>query len=187
MARKAARRRAESEVYTNLVIKVETYEASVSAGVNHLAYEPQYGWHSDGEEPVYELHNRVVLSGTAIAPEKRAGDRYEITLYGSSGPDLDARLKDLAELDAHGSPRYRTYRGREVPVYKPPFGLGVLNKVRGEPAWTTHLFVKPVLVDRWLALLGTTKNLFIELHECKVGRDRWVRSIGLQTTDPMEE
>jgi hypothetical protein len=187
MARNATRKRAESEEHTHLALKVEGYEASVSARVNHLAYEPQYGWHSDGEEPVYELINRVVVSGTAISPEERAGDRCEVTLYGSQDRDLDARLKDLAELDEHRSPRFRTYRGREVPVYKTPLGLGLLDKVRVEPAWRTYLFVKPVFVDRWLALLGTTTGLFVELRECKVGRDRWIRSIGLQTTDPTED
>jgi hypothetical protein len=187
MAGKATSKRAESEVYTDLVIKVETYEASVSAGVNHLAYDPQYGWHSDGEEPVYELRTCVVVLGAAVWPEERAGDRCEVTLYGSPGRDLDARLKDLAELDEHGSPRYRTYRGREVPVYRPPRGLGVLHKVRGEPAWTTYLFVKPEFVDRWLALLGRTSGLFVNLRECKIGRDRWIRSIGLHTADPTEE
>ena len=189
MAGKATRKRSDSEVHTHLSIKVEDHEASVSASVNHLAYEPQYGWHSGGEEPVYEFRNSVIVSGTATWPEQRAGDHYEITLYGGGSPvrDLDARLKDLAELDAHGSPRYRKYRGREVPVYRPPPGLGVLDRVRGEPTWRTYLFVKPTFADRWLALLVGTSGLFIALHECRTGRSRWIRGIGLHTADPTED
>jgi hypothetical protein len=184
---KATSKRAESEIYTHLSIKVESYEASTSAGINHHAYEPQYAWRSTDDEPVYELRNSVVVSGTALWPENRAGDRYAIALHGSSGRDFDNRLKDLAELDQHGTPRYRSYRGREVPVYQPPRGLGVLNKVRGQPSWTTYLFMKPALVDRWLPLLTSTTGLFVELTECKVERDRWIRSLALSTADPLAE
>ena len=189
MARNATNGKPTSEMHTHLAIEVEGYEASVSVGVNHMAYEPQYGWHSDGEEPVYEFRNRLVVSGTATWPEDRTGDRYEVTLYGGESPvhDLNARLKDLAELDEHGSPRFRKYRGREVPVYQPPSGLAVLDKVRGEPAWRTYLFVKPAFVDQWLALLTASSGPFIGLHECRAGRSRWVRGIGLDTADPSEE
>ncbi len=57
----------------------------------------------------------------------------------------------------------------------------MLDKVRGEPEWHTSLFVKPALVDRWLALLGSSRDLFMSLHECKIGRTRWVRGIELVT------
>jgi hypothetical protein len=38
-----------------------------------------------------------------------------------------------------------------------------------------------------LTLLGTGRQLYISLQERKQGRDRWVRSLSLQTTDPAEE
>lgn len=79
------------------------------------------------------------------------------------------------------------YRGREVPIYRPPHGLGVIDKARGEPEWRTSLFVKPGFVDRWLALLGSSRELFISLHECRTGRKRWVRGIELITSNPEED
>ncbi|GFM28598.1 hypothetical protein [Novosphingobium sp. PY1] len=112
-----------------------------------------------------------------------------VTLYGDTSParDLDAKLEDIAERDEHGVPRYRHYRGREVPVYRAPKGLGVLDKSRNEDEWSMSLFVKQTFVDRWLTLLVASRELFISIHECKVGRSRWVRAIKLGTANPDDE
>lgn len=189
MTQKKSRRRPPTEAHSHLVIAVEGHQTSVSARINHYAYEPQYAFRLLEDEPVYQFSNRLVASGTIVSEGKSAGDRCVVTLYGDPSPafNLDARLEDIAELDAHGSPRYRTFRGKEVPVYRPPKGLGVIEKVRGEPLWQTSLFVKPVFVDRWLALLGSSRDLFISLHECKLGRKRWVRGVELGTANPEEE
>ena len=188
LAKRKTKKAPPAEVHTHLTLKVESYEASVSAGINHAAYEPQYGWHSGDEEPVYQFRNSLIVSGTATYPDDRAGDYYEIWLYGDSSParDLDAKLEDLAERDEYGAPRYRKYRGRDVPIYKPPAGFGLLDKVRGEPAWHTSLFVKAWLVEQWLSLLTTQTGLFVGLHECKAKRTRWVRRIELHTADPTD-
>ncbi|WAT19264.1 hypothetical protein OZN62_06785 [Aurantiacibacter sp. MUD11] len=176
-------------MHTHLSIVMEDCEASVSARVNHYAYEPQYAFQTLDDQPVYEFRNALVVRGRITAPEEREDDCCEITLYGEASParDLDARLADITALDKHGAPRFRTYRGREVPVYKPPDGLGVLDKAKGEPLWRTSLFIKPWLVEQWMALLGSSRDLFISLHECKVGRKRWVRGIELGTANPEEE
>ncbi|MGQ7829783.1 hypothetical protein [Altererythrobacter sp. Z27] len=189
MKRGTAARRSSTEVHSHLTIAVEGYEASVSARVNHYAYEPRYAFRPLDDQPVHEFSSRLVVAGTIVSEGKSATNCCLVTLYGDPSPafDLDARLEDIAELDDHGSPRYRQYRGKEVPVYRPPKGLGVLGKVKGQPEWQTSLFVKPVLVDRWLTLLCSSRDLFMSLHECKTGRTRWVRGIELGTVNPEEE
>ena len=188
MTRSATGKQVKSEEHSHLTISVDRYEASVSARINHFAYEPQYAWHPIDEEPVYQFSNGLIVWGIVTWPEDRGGDRCEVTLYGDVSParDLDTRLEEIAELDEDRLPRYRKYRGREVPVYREPKGFGVLDKVRGEPEWRTSLFVKPTFVDRWLALLTSSDGLFISLHECKSSRKRWVRGIELRTSDPNE-
>ena len=189
MRKKSKAKKRQVEEHSHLTISVEKYEASVSLRINHYAYEPQYAWQSTDEEPVYELSNDLIVSGSILEPADRAGDRCVITLYGAdtSVRDLDAKLEDIAEVDENRVPRFRTYRGREVPIYRPPRGLGLIDKARGEPEWRTSLFVKPCLVDRWQTLLGSSRKLFISLHECKAGRKRWVRGIELMTQNPDEQ
>lgn len=189
MAKKPANKRRAEETHTHLAISVQNFGASSSASINHAAYGSNSSWYADGEEPVYVLRNQLTVSGKAIDPDERSGDWYDITLSGGSPTtsfDLDAKLKDLAERDEYGAPRYRKYRGRDVAIYKPPPGLGLLEKVRGETAWTAWLFVKPALIEQWLALLTSTSDLYVAVHECKAKRHRWIRSIELSTIDPAD-
>jgi hypothetical protein len=39
----------------------------------------------------------------------------------------------------------------------------------------------------WLVLLGTGRDLYLEVGERKSGRSRWIAGVGLQTTDAAEE
>jgi hypothetical protein len=109
-------KRSTPEEHSHLTIAVEGFEASVSAAVNHLAYEPQYAWHSLDEEPVYQFRNSLIVSGTLLGPTDRAGDRCVVTLYGYGSPtrDLGAKLEDIAELK-QTSPREPNRRSRSGP------------------------------------------------------------------------
>jgi hypothetical protein len=96
------------------------------------------------------------ISGTCKYPDKRAGDSYHLTLYGDASPSrgIYAKLKDAQLRDKYGAPKYRTYRGRDIPVYDAPKGLAVLDKVRGKSEWTAWITVTPRLVSDMLGLLG---------------------------------
>ena len=186
----ARRRQQEAkEEFTHLSLRVESYEASISAGVNHNAYSPEYAWDLDESDPVYKFTNQLQISAITTWPSSRASDRFELTLLGddASSIRLDATLKDIRARDSDGSSRYRTYRGKEVPILAPPSGLGTLQKVRGERTWTAWLFVTVGFVDQWRTMLMSVPSLYIGLHECKIDRTRWVRSVSLQTVDPSEE
>lgn len=177
------------EETTDLAIRVTGHEARVNARVNHDAYQPQYAMNLDDNDPLYDFRNEVTITGTATWPEDRAGQAFELTLYGDDAPSsrTDLRLRDIHARNKHGSLQYRTYRGREVPVFAPPRGMGILDKVRGEPRWRGAIFVARRLVTDALILLRQKRPLYIALDERRIERTRWIRRFHLQTTDPAEE
>ncbi|MGX5842694.1 hypothetical protein ACWGTI_18415 [Mesorhizobium sp. ArgA1] len=189
MARRTKRPKKPGEEYTQLAIRVERCDASVEAAVNYNVYAPETAWNSDDDDPLYRCVSRLTIAGVSSYPEERAGETYEVTIYGDNlgSGDIRATLKDVQERDKHGSPKYRHYRGRQIPIYNPPPGIGLIDKIRGEPRWTAWLRVSPHYTSDALALLRNGRQLFLAIHEFKKGRKRWVRSVSLQTTDPAEE
>lgn len=177
------------EEHSHIAIRVEHYEAEVRARVNYYAYEPQYAYNLDDDDPVYEFTNQVAITGLSVYPSERQGDRYELTIYGTDSPShrLNEKLKDIQARDDKYSLQYRTYRGKQIPIYVAPNGLGRLEKVRGEKLWKAWLFVTSRFVNDLLVLLGRQRTLFVSLHERKIDRDRWVQGMSVQTTDPSEE
>ncbi|MEZ5654279.1 MAG: hypothetical protein R3E04_00085 [Sphingobium sp.] len=174
---------------THLELRVESFEASLWGGVNHDALAPEYAWRLDEEDLVYKFTSELRISALTTWPSKRANEHFELTLHGDDrhSTRLLEMLKDIRATDNDGSPRYRTYRGKEIPVLVPPDGLGVIDKVRGESTRRAWLFVTPLFVDQCRSLLTNTTDLFLSIHEWKCGRSRWVRSLSLQTSDPAEE
>jgi hypothetical protein len=189
MGRRKTRRNKSEDEYTHLAIRIERYEAEADASINHDVYYPQHAFNLDDRDPVFRFITRIVIFGKATYPDERAGDAYELTVYGDDAPSryLQAKLEDIQVRDERRVPQYRTYRGTQVPVYKAPNGLGLLQKERGEARWTAWINVLPRLVSDMLTLLGTDRALYVALQERKQGRDRWVRSLSLQTTDPAEQ
>jgi hypothetical protein len=189
MPRTASPRRKAAEEHTHIAIRVERYDADITASVNHSVHAAQYAWNLNDDDPVYEFTNQLRITGTATYPPLRAGNAYLLTLYGTAAPShhLDAKLKDVQARDEHGSPQYRKYRGREIPVFVAPKGLGLLDKVRGETSWTGWIIATPRLVTDALVLLGKQETLFVALHERKIDRARWIQRVSLQTKDPSEE
>ena len=188
MARKRKRQR-KTEESTFLSVLVDSYEAHVEACVNHVVYAPQLGWLREEGDHLFEFKTRLQVTGTSRWPEERAGDTYELTIYGEDAPSsrLHATLKDAQKRDKYGAPQYRTYRGSEIPVYEPPKGVGTLDKVRGEPRWSGWLFAKPCFVRDALVLLGHGKPVYLAINERKEQRRRWLQSVALQTAAPEDE
>jgi hypothetical protein len=141
MSRRRKRQRKAEEQHTHLAIRVQSYEVRVVASVNHNVYAPQYAWDLDDDDPLYQFTAQLTISGISTYPEERAGDAYELTIYGADAPSrrLNLTLKDVQARNEHGSPQYREYRGKQIPIYNPPKGLGLLDKIRGEPRWTAWL------------------------------------------------
>ena len=175
--------------YTNLGILVDNYEVQATASINHHAYEPQYAWRDPNEESLHNFLTHIVITGTATTPSARAGKVYELTIYSEDSPVADtySRLKDIQRRDDHNTPEYRTYRGKDIPVYSPPTGFGTLSKVQREDRWTGALFVRPHFVTDMLILLTHGRPLFLGIVEVKVERQRWLRGLSLQTNNPADE
>jgi hypothetical protein len=136
MPRKTKGKRRTEEVHSQLAIRVERYGVCVNASINHEVYAPQYAWRLNDDDPIYKFTTQLTITGISIYPKGRAGDIYELTIYGDDAPSLrhNATLRDAQARDERGSPQYRAYRGRQIPVYDCPKGLGLLHKVRGGTA-----------------------------------------------------
>lgn len=183
------RKHPSEEEHTHLAIKVEHCEASVETRIEPGIYQPQYAWDLDDDSPLYRTTIQLTFSGVATYPERRAGEAYELTIYGSNS-DLrrnEAMVKDVQARNEHGSPKFRTYRGKQIPIYNPPSGMGLIDKVRGEPRWTAWLPVSRLFTSDALALVNSGRSLFLAIHERRSKRARWIQGLSLQTIDPAEE
>lgn len=188
MARKKTRRK-EEDAYTSLAIRVEDYHVEVRAAINYEMYATRPGRDIEDRDPVFRFNTDLTIVGTSMSPKKRAGERYELAIFGDDAPSrhLHMTIADAQAHDEQGLPQYRSYRGDSLPVYKTPPGIAVLHKVRGEPRWGAYVTALPRFVSELLVLLGSGKSLHVALDERKDGRTRWVRSLSLQTNDPSEE
>ncbi len=183
VSRRKNRQKRPDDEHSYLAIRVDDYEVNIGATVNHNALAPQFAWNSGDDDPLFEFVTRLVISGTISYPEERSGARFEITFLASNTGSEDIRLtlKDVQARDEHGVPEYRTYRGRQVPIYKAPKGMGLIDKVRGELSWVAWLRVSPSFVSNALALLGSGRGLFLAVQERTSDRTHWIQSANLQT------
>jgi hypothetical protein len=178
------------EIITDLTIRIEHHDARIGAGINHDVFAPQYAFRLDERDPLYNYTIHLTIKGVATYPEKRAGEMFELTIHGDDAPSHthNLTLKDVQERgEAYNSPKCRDYRGKQVPIYLAPKGLGHLQKNRGENRWSAWLFTPTRFASNLLHLLGQARPLFLGLRECKEGRDYWIRDISVQTTDPTDE
>ena len=154
-----------------------------------MPHSPQYAWRETKRQPLYEFETHVEIEAICTYPDERAGDAYELTMYSEDDPESEIywKLGDVQVVDEHRVPQYRKYRGKQIPVYAPPRGMGTLDKVRGERRWRAAIWVRPRFTNDVLVLLGHGKQLYLSIHERKLERQRWVQGITVQTTDPAEE
>jgi len=183
---KALSSKSKGGEYTLLAIRVDTHNTRSAASISLTARHPQSAFERRDDDPVYECETEISLSGVVTYPDERAGQNFSITLHGDDSPSSEthATLKDIAVLDQYGSPTYREYRGRHIPVYKLPSGLGLIEKVRGEPAWTAWAKLPRRALTDMAAILAPGRQLYLEVQERKSDRVRWVNSIAIQTFDP---
>ncbi len=173
-----------------IAIRVDRYDVGAEASINYQVEQPQYAFGDlTDDEPVYKYVTHLKITGAATHPEERAGERYELMIYGDDSPtrNVHLKLRDVQVKNDYNSPQYREYRGRRIPVVNPIPGFTILNRDRGDGTWMSSINIAPRLVSDMIALLGTGRTVYLALHECKARRVRWVRRIGLQTIDPATE
>ena len=172
--------------YAFLTISVDKFSAAVNTSINGQARERHQ--HNDNVS-LYSFGCSVEIQGTCTYPPERVHESYRIDI--STNPqsqlDFDAKLKDTRVRDEDGSFTYRKVRGRSLPVYDIPEGLGLLDKERGTTNWNGWLWVPEQTLTQMLILLTNVKRLSLEGHERKIGRRHWINELRLQMTDPNEE
>lgn len=181
-----AKTKKAAEQYTFIAVHVETYSADISARINHKALDKR---HQQDDVRIYEFGSRFEIAGYCSYPDEHLDEKYHITVYGErpGERDFDATLADFAVRDEKGVRKYRTLRGRHVPLYKDPHGLGMIEKERGTKNWHGWLTVPEVTATQMLSLLTMVRPLYLEIHERKVERTRWIKGFGLKTTHPAYE
>jgi hypothetical protein len=177
---------AKKDEYEFLSIEITNYKAYVNASIN---YEVMDKRHYYDDAKVYDFGSHLEIEGICNYPEEREGDEHHITIYSTerSFRDFELTLSDCQVRNEDSTLKYRRVRGKDVPVYNIPKGLGTLEKVRGEPLWTGCLWVKQETVTQVLSLLPVVKPLYMYIHERKIDRHRWIVNFAVQTSDPAEE
>ena len=175
-----------AEIHTHLGIRVEKVEARIGTGLNHdlVSRNP---FSDSPKDFVFEFGAAVVFHGVAIYPPERQGEKFEIQAVAKVSGRPRLTFKDVQEHDKDGLPVYRKRRENQVPVYRPPNGLGVLERRRYDEVWYSYLFVEPAFCSNALAMIGLNRQLYLAVHEVKVERRRWIRGLSIQTTDPTDE
>lgn len=188
--RKKKRSKAKpEEVFTHCSVRVDRYEVRSEADINYHAAQPHLAFRDIDDELLYQFQTHLEIFGTLLGPKDRAGHAFELTVYGEDRPSANIYtvLKDVHMRDRDRRPMYKRHRGVECPVYWTPKGVGSFDKVRGENVWRSTIFAVPRFVSDWLLMLGQGRELFLSVLEKKVGRDRSLHRIALQTSDPEEE
>ncbi len=182
----AVKKKGTTDEYSFIIVKVENIEISLNSGMN---FETR-GFFVTGEnDRIYSFGSNIEITGECIYPEDRMGQKFIVTLAGSSKPSdhLELKLKDLMQLDRNGAPVYKKYKDRIRPVYKEPIGLALVDKVRGENKWLVYLQVDRQMISDSLVLASYNRQLYLSVHEKKSNRQRWVRNFSLGTTNPLDE
>jgi hypothetical protein len=177
------RKRESAEEHTFLAIRVESYEADAGAGLN-LNLVTTHPYNDSPEDFVFAFGTKLEIKGVACYPTERSGEKYEVTFRAKDSGQYRLRLKDIQARDEHLIPLYRQYRGGSFAVYEPPAGLSTIERRRHDRVWQGCLFVESHFTRDMLILLGHNRPLYLSVHELKVERQRWIRSISLQSTNP---
>jgi len=182
------RRHTPKPEHTFLAIRIEHHKARCNAGVDlNLLGGSLYD--VDPKALVYRYDTTLEVSGICAYPDERAGERYDVTVYGAT-PDswqMALRIEDLQERDKDGAPRYKNLKRGLVPVYREAPSLGHIEKVRGEARYSVVIWAAPLFVTDALTLLSHDRQLYVAIQERRLSRRREVRSFSIQTTDPSEE
>lgn len=166
-----------------LFLEVEQRTVRVEAG---LGWDVQNLRRRHDTTRIYQFDGALTLAGSVSWPNGRAGESYKITVYGcqQGTHHLDITLARFASQDEHGNARHRTVRGRSVPDYDPPLGIGVLEKCRGQTYRAGAVWVPDTLLTQMLMLVLDRRPLYMQISELRAERRRWITKLTLRTDRP---
>lgn len=183
----STKKKKSKEEYSMLSFILTGYDFNIMAGVNSQARLPK---NISLDEKVYKFTSQLGLEASCIGPEECAGEPYRFNIYGEEDESnrLDTTMKDCHRRDAHGAPVYRKVRGLSIPVFNLPEGVGMIENYRRKSqcrlGW---VWVKHWVVSDLLAVMHKFDPLYIMVDQHKVGRERWIVDLSVQTENPLEE
>lgn len=182
----AVRKGPSQPKYTELGIEIVTYRIRLNAAIN---YEVRDERRRDDDTPVYRFDSSIEIEGTITYPKMRCSDWYKLDLNnGEPTPgELTSKLADYHVRDEHGMRQYRRMRGKELPVYKLPYGVGHMYRIRGTKTWYGFAWITSQLMTDMLTVLLHVRPLYLSINECRIERTRWISGLTLQTVDPIDE
>ena len=181
------KRKKKADDYEFITVQVDAYDVRTEAGTN-VDVRVNSPYHISDDTPIYDFYTVLDLTGIITYPEDRANADFNLTIYGGDKKrHTDLTLKDTIQVDKNGQTVMKKKKGAYYPVYNIPPGIATIEKVRGENRWHTWIFAAPDYTRDSLILLSSGKQTYISIHERKIERRRWIQSLSLQTTDPLEE
>lgn len=146
-------------------------------------------WRVDEDAAAYVSHSRLAIDGSITEPCNRAGHKLQLTLYQAerTDPEVAMTLNDCWRRDEYGIHIYKTYRGDEYPVLDRPTYLGLIDKVRGQDAWTAWARIPYSVMSQAIQFLSCGQTTYLSIQEVKKNRTRWMANVSVQTMDPEEE
>lgn len=177
-------RRAAKEEFSWFSIRVDEYRIYCEAGINPFM-SPGRRSEPDPLALVYRFQASLEITGIFIG-EERNGERVDIKIYGGEFEEgeFDLQVKEFHAIDENFHPIFRKKGERQVPVYKLPSGIGMLDRIRGERNWQGWVRVHSDLAETMLLTLASHPSVYLAIGEHRVGRARWIHRLCLQTTNP---
>lgn len=175
-----------AQEHTQLAIRVESFSASVSAGINPSLYGDQ-SRNILREDLILASSIGLEVRGVCTYPPPRADSKFEITIHEEKTARAALRVKDIQRRDENNDLQYEKKRGNLYPAYDLPRGLGLIELRRSDHVWAGWAFVEPKVVTNTLILLGQSQPSYLSISERKIERHRWIWHISVQTDDPAAE
>lgn len=184
MSKKTSKKTSKEE-HEFITVEVTKYSASVNSSLN---YELANLDKCDTDAKVYIYETNLEIEGCCTYPDKLKNLTFFITLFGTDRKydDLFLKLKDFHAIDDKWNRVYKKVKGKEVPVYDLPDGIGYIEKRRGTNIWAGAAWVLPRTVTDMLTLLPHVRPLYLEIHALKKDRFYKMRSLYLQTNNPVD-
>ena len=106
--KRASRRRNSREEYARVASRVNSYKVRAEAALNHNARNAEYAFRDTEDEPLYHFLAHLEIAATCTYPEERAGDEFDLTIYGEDHPDSDVfwKLKDVQVVGEYHAPQH---------------------------------------------------------------------------------
>jgi hypothetical protein len=186
MSRKKSSRK-KLEEWNSFGLRALDYNINFEWGFNSTIFDKRF--RSD-DSPVYESHQYLNLSCVVLWPEEQSGDVYYLRLSEPLkdwffGPPTDFGVK-LGEFPARakkGNRKYRKFKGEDIPLYDPPYQIGMIEKNRGQ--FYASASVETEILSRMINLALSGKTIYVHLREILKpkpsgrGKNRWITGVSL--------